>query len=150
MFKIPHIQKNNYYNSIKKDVNNVAYFMRIPDSIAYKKVKLNTLYADIPLEIRFKSKPNGEGGLNATLGLKVGVLLDAHTKYKGNDLATGSDKVNVKDRLVPELEKYRCGITARIGVGKFYFFGCYSLTTLFKKNNGPDMYPISFGISIIP
>jgi len=142
---------NLYDNSlVKKDANNVAYFLRIPDSIAYKKAKLNTMYADIPLEIRFKSKSNGEGGLNATLGLKVGMLLDAHTKYKGSDLQTGSDKVKIKDRFVPELEKYRCGITARVGIGKFYLFGYYSLTTLFKKNYGPDMYPISFGISIIP
>ncbi len=135
---------------LKKDSNNVSYFSHVPDNISYKKSKLNLVYADIPIELHFNSGKDGEPGFNFTIGAKIGMLLDAHTKYKGTNMTTSSGQVKTKERPVSNLEKIRYGITARVGYGKFYLFGFYSITPLFKKNNGPDMYPISVGLSFIP
>ena len=147
------ISMNNLYANalVKNNANKISYFSKIPDTVTYKKCKLNVLYADVPLELHFKSNPKSNASFNATIGFKIGMLIDAHSKYKGYDTIKGTDdKVKDKQRFVPNLEKVRYGITARIGIGKFYLFGYYSLSTLFLKNEGPDMYPISFGISIIP
>ena len=109
----------------------------------YHNSKLTLVYGDVPLEFRFKSKKDNQSGFNFTIGGKVGWLLDSHTKL------FGSAEGRVKEHFVPDVQKNRYGITARIGYGKVYLFGYYSLTTLFSKT-AIEMYPISIGISIIP
>ena len=38
--------------------------------------------------------------------------------------------------------------TARIGWGWVNVFATYSLTTLFKTDRGPELYPFSVGLTI--
>ncbi|MBM3437128.1 MAG: PorT family protein, partial [Bacteroidetes bacterium] len=104
-------------------------------------------YLDIPLEIRYKSKND----FRLAVGFKFGFLLRAHTKYKGDDyLADNPDDVVYKKSKLSFLEKNRYGFTARIGYKWLNLWGYYQLSTLFQKDYGPEMYPVSVGITIIP
>jgi hypothetical protein len=124
-----------------------TYFQPIPDSIDYKKTKLVVSYLDIPLEIRYKSKSD----FRLAVGFKFGFLLRAHTKFKGNDYINDNSGVVVyKLSKLSFLEKNRYGFTARIGYKWLNLWGYYQLSTLFQKEYGPEMFPISVGLTIIP
>jgi hypothetical protein len=56
----------------------------------------------------------------------------------------------VKFKDVPNIEKLRYGVTARVGWKFINLMGFYSLTDLFTKDKGPEIYPISIGISLMP
>ena len=49
----------------------------------FKKYKLATGYLEIPLEFRYSAKPlEPNKGFKAALGIKIGTLINAHTKGK--------------------------------------------------------------------
>lgn len=112
----------------------------------YKKSKLNTAYIEAPFELRFfGNKENRNRGFKMAIGMKVGLLMGAHTKDK-HTLAGPAivEKVNTKRYI----ETWRFAPTARIGWGNFSLYGSYSLSRLFKSGAGPEVYPYSIGISI--
>lgn len=112
----------------------------------FKKSKLNVTYLEAPFELRFfGNKDNRNRGFKMALGMRVGLLVGAHTKDK-HTLAGPSivEKVNTKRYI----ESWRFAPTARIGWGNFSLYGSYSLSRLFKSGAGPEVYPYSIGISI--
>jgi hypothetical protein len=131
--------------------NNSSFFVPISDSIpsgySYKKSKFTVTYVDIPFELRYKSKSE----FRVALGFKFGFLLMGSTKYKGDDfLSKNTDLVIYKKKKINYLETNRYGFTGRIGYKWFNLWGYYQLSTLFQTDKGPEMYPISVGITIIP
>lgn len=141
---------NLHSNGILTDTANTSYFIPYPDKlngvdIDYKKNKLQLTYLDIPAEIRFKS----EKGFRMALGIKAGYLLGAHTKFKGDNPDGGRD-IKIKEGNLPNLEKWRFGPTFQIGYKWVNLTGFYSLSKVFVSPNGPDIYPISIGISLRP
>lgn len=137
-------------NSFLKTQGGRTYFVEILDSmpnLAYNSSKFVATYFDIPIELRFKSKSE----FRIALGFKFGFLIKAHTKYKGDDFIGGNyNKVIYKKARIQYVEKNRYGLTARIGYKWLNLWGYYQLSSLFLSGNGPDMYPISIGITVIP
>jgi len=128
-----------------------SYFVPIdevlPEGYSYKKSKFVAPYLDIPLEIRFKS----ESEFRIAVGFKFGFLLRAYTKYKGDDYLSELHQTTIyKKKMLQHLEKNRYGFIGRIGYKWLNIYGYYQLSTLFVKDKGPEMYPISIGITIIP
>jgi len=112
----------------------------------YKKSKLNTTYVEAPFELRFfGNKENRNRGFKAAIGMRVGLLVGAHTKNK-NTLSGSAivEKVNTKRYI----QTWRFAPTARIGWGNFSLYGSYNLSALFKNGAGPEVYPYSIGICI--
>lgn len=112
----------------------------------YKKNKLNTTYLEAPFELRFfGNKENRNRGFKAAIGMRVGMLVGAHTKDKrvvgGESLV---EKVNTKRYI----QTWRFAPTARIGWGNFSLYGSYNLSPLFNNGQGPEVYPYSVGICI--
>ncbi|GAB1404272.1 MAG: outer membrane beta-barrel protein [Lentimicrobiaceae bacterium] len=142
---------NIFSNAVLNDTMGVSYFTPIPDKAAsggklsYKKSKLTLTYLDLPAEIRFKSA----AGFRVALGVKVGLLVDAHTKYKGDDLITGK-KTKLKQGYVPHIATWRFGPTVQIGYKWINLIGYYSVTKIFDENAGPEIYPISIGLALRP
>lgn len=119
-------------------------FVPIPDSISYKKYKLGLTYIDVPVELRLKT----ENKFRFAIGFKVGYLIDGKTKYKGN--REDGQKVVFKEKQVNQLENVRFGPTIRIGYDWFNLYAYYSVTKVFKKGKGPETYPLSVGITLLP
>ncbi len=130
------LYSNTTINDIKADT---TVFTRIPDTIDYKKSKLGLTYLDFPMELRFVAKNK----IRFSVGVKLGYLLDAKTKYKGDNLE--GDQITVKYRKVDNVDKFRFGPTIRFGYDWFQIMGYFSVTQIFDKGLGPELYPISVG-----
>lgn len=137
---------NLYNNSFVNELNDSTFFTKIPDSIDYKKNKVSLTYLDVPFEFRLKTK----GKFRMALGFKAGMLINKHTKYKGDDPMGGSGETILKSTRVKSLESFRYGPTFRIGYKWFNVMAYYQLSNLFKPDKGPEMAPISVGISLMP
>lgn len=122
------------------------FFTPIADSVDYKKSKLGLSYIEVPFELRIKT----EKKLRVSIGGKVGYLVDAKTKYKGENFLGGS-QIIFKDKQVEQIQKFVFGPTLRIGYDWFNIFGYYQVTQVFYKDQGPaKFHPISVGITLIP
>lgn len=143
---------HNFYSNAfpVADSNGVTELVRIKTlypGTEYKKNKISYTYFDIPIEFRLRTKDE----FRAAVGFKMGWLIDSHTKYKGDDyLFETTDELGVKFRDVRNVETFRYGFTARAGWKFINLMGFFSLTDIFKKGKGPDVYPISVGISLMP
>jgi hypothetical protein len=136
---------NLYSNTTINDIHaDTITFTPIPDSISYKKSKLGLTYLDFPLELRLVTKDK----IRVSVGVKLGYLLDAKTKYKG-DNADGFQST-VKYRKVEHVDKFRFGPTIRFGYDWFQVMGYFSVTQIFEKGLGPELSPISVGITFMP
>jgi hypothetical protein len=142
---------NLYSNGLLQDTSGVSFLSKIPDKNAnggdlnYKKSKISLTYIDVPLELRFKT----ESGFRIAVGFKAGYLLNAHTKYKGDDLEDGS-KTKIKMSQLPNFQKWRFGPSFQVGYKWVNLTGFYSVSKIFEENLGPQIYPVSIGLSLRP
>ena len=137
--------QNLFSNTTINDIHaDTITFTPIPDTIDYKKSKLGLTYLDFPLELRVVTKDK----IRFSVGLKLGYLLDAKTKYKGDDIY--GQESTVKYRKVEHVDKFRFGPTIRFGYDWFQIMGYFSVSQIFEKGLGPDLYPISVGITFMP
>lgn len=116
----------------------------------YKKYKLATGYIEAPVELRFASNPeNMNTGFKFALGVKVGALLDAHTKAKVDLDTDGFGGYVTKDKDKKFFNGTRFSGTARIGYGHFSVFGTYQINNFFKDGVGPaGIHPYSIGLTL--
>lgn len=126
-------------------------FIRTDTGNSYKKYKLSTAFLEIPVELRFMSKPETPNkSFKAAIGVKVGTLINAHTKGKNLENAAGT-KINgftVKESTKSYFNTTRIAATARVGYGIFSLFGSYNLTGIFKDGVAPDTKLLQIGIAI--
>ena len=134
-----------------KSTSTLLPFTPVDSTNHFKKYKLATSYLEIPLEFRFTSRPeNPNKSLKAAIGLKVGTLVNAHTKGKNLQ-----DKNNQSLNSYIEKENSKRFIngtrfmgTARLGYGILSIFGSYQLNNILKDGAGPDMKLYQVGITL--
>ena len=126
-------------------------FTALDSATHFKKYKLATSFLEIPLEFRYTSKPNNPNkSVKAALGLKVGTMVNAHTKGKtlqdknGTTLNAFVQKENSKRFF----NTTHFMATARVGYGIFSLFGSYQLNKLLKEGAGPDIKLYQVGLTI--
>ncbi len=117
----------------------------------FKKYKLSLGYLEIPLELRYSSNPlNSSKSVKAAIGLKVGTLINAHTK--GKDLQNKNNALLSSYTEKENSKKYFNGTrfmaTARVGYGIFSLFGAYQLNNVLKDAAGAPMKLYQVGITI--
>jgi hypothetical protein len=99
-----------------------------------KKSHLITNYIDVPLEIRYSTKPDDPArSFKISVGGRVGYMYDAFTKIKYKE---EGDVKKLKNKQDYNLNKFRYGLTGRIGIGNFSFFCYYNLSPLFEEGKG--------------
>jgi hypothetical protein len=117
----------------------------------FKKYKLATSYLEVPVELRYTAHPEREAkSFKIALGIKTGIILDAHTK--GKDLLNSQGGV-VSDYVQKEsstnyFSTARLVTTARVGYGNFSLFGNYQITSLLKPGTGPNVQFFQIGIGL--
>lgn len=119
----------------------------LDDNDEYKRFKLSLNYIEAPLELRyFSNKLNRNKGFKMAIGMKVGALVNAHTKSV-RDYNSKPIREKVSTRRF--IETYRVAGTLRAGYGNFSIYGQYGLNNLFRIANGPEgVVPFSVGICI--
>lgn len=131
-----------HYDSINGNYSTFKPFGDLDSAI--KRNKYVTNYFEIPIELRYRSKPNVNGhSWKASVGFRVGFRLGSHTRTTTDD---GRFEIYNHDAL----RRIRYGVTARLGYGRFGFVGNYNITRLFEDNRGHEMIPWSVGITLAP
>lgn len=126
-------------------------FTSLDTTSHFKKYKLATSYLEIPLELRFMSKPaDPNHAVKVALGVKLATMLKAQTK--GKELQDGPGNV-VNDFIEKRSSKSyfnttRVSGTFRAGYGIFGLFGSYSFTNLFKDGVAAEINPLQVGLTI--
>ncbi|MEA3505383.1 MAG: outer membrane beta-barrel protein [Bacteroidota bacterium] len=138
-------------NELKKNDEGIMIFSAIPDTLSNgtgvetKRSKISVAYLDIPIELKIRT----ENKLRAAIGFKLGYLINSLSKYKGDNYSDDSSSdITIKKKGIDGINNLRYGPTLRIGYKWIDISAYYSLTTLFEENKGPEMTPISIGISI--
>ena len=133
-----------------KDNTSQLQFTNVSDTNHYKKTKLATVYVEAPIEFRYSADPLKGKGLKGAFGIKVGTMINAHTrntKYQNS----GGDALNehtMKESSTSFFNKNRVSVTGRIGYGHVSLYGSYQLTPLFKDGLGPVVRPFSLGLTL--
>ena len=111
----------------------------------FKRFKVNTNYADIPLELRFRIKDQVKIGV----GFKLGILVMGKTKYVGpNEDGT---IIHEKECYINNLERYTYSATLRVGWRWVSAFAAYQINPVFEVgHNAPTFHPLSVGLSFAP
>ena len=152
------LTSENLYNNIfignQKNTSGVTetYFYHIPKKtsagtpLTYKKDKMVFTFIDLPFELRYRSTK----GFKLAVGVKYGLLVGFHTKFKGDDPQGKLGPIMLKQSTTTNMQTSRYGVTLAVGYKSLMFNGYYQLTKTYKDGVGPDMYPISVGISFHP
>ncbi len=126
-------------------------FKDVSDTTHYKKYKLSNTWVEAPIEFRYMAHPdNPNKSFKAAVGIKVGTMLNAHTK--GKNLQNSSNQT-INSYIMKESSKryfnsLRMGASARVGYGAFSLFADYQINSLIKENLGPQVHPFSIGLQI--
>ncbi len=121
------------------------------DTNHFKKVKLTTAYLEAPIELRYVANPmNSDHSFKWALGVKVGTMLDAHTRNKEFEDKAGNTINNYKMKEASKrfFNTTRLVGTARVGYGHFSLYGSYQITNLFKEGVAPAIHPYTIGLTL--
>ncbi len=121
-------------------------FMPI-SGLDYDKNKLSLNYLNVPVELRFRTR-NTPQTIRIHAGVKAGLLIDAHTKYIGEDAPGGRD-TKIKEGKLDNIERFMFGFHGRLGYGRFNLNTFINLTDIFEGNNAQDASLVSVGLSFI-
>lgn len=134
-----------------KSKNASIPFTSLDSADHFKKYKLSTTYLEVPIEFRFSNTPEKDmKSIKAAIGVKVGTMLNAHTKGKNLQDKNGSalNSYTEKETSKRFFNSTRIAATARVGYGNFSIFGSYQLGSLFKDGAGPDVRLLQVGLTL--
>ena len=145
---------NIYFNKMNVEIGStktVLPFTATDSANNYKKYKLSTSFLEVPIEFRFSSKPETPGkSVKVALGVKLGTMVNAHTKGKTLRDASGKTLFNSTDKVSDRsyFNTTRLAGTPRIGYGNFSIFGAYNFSTMFKDGVAEDVKLLQVGLTI--
>lgn len=140
---------NNYRfeNNVVLSSDSATIFGYRSTSNKYSKSKLGASYLVVPLMLEYQSDAKkGKTSFHIAAGGFAGVRITSRTKivYESN-----GNTQKVKTPADFHLNQFKYGLTARVGWSKFNFFANYNMSTLFKNNKGPELYPVEVGITLL-
>ncbi len=116
----------------------------VPDYAGFiTKSKMNITYMTVPLLLEFQI-PLGGNRIHISGGVLGSLKLWSNTKIKYTE---AGDKSKEKNKSDFNLSPIRWGVTAQVGYGGVGVFANYYMTSLFKKGEGPELYPFSLGLA---
>jgi len=118
----------------------------LTDLADIRKSKFNAAYLTVPAILELQL---GKGNSKDRYYLSFGVVgaRKIASKVKVVYGEKGERKKMVEKGVDLNLNPWRLSLTARTGYKDFFdFFASYSLTRIFEKDKGPELYPVSFGL----
>ncbi len=144
-----HISFKKVFVGIKENTT-ILQFTNRADTNHFKKTKLATAYLEAPIEFRYSAEPETGKGLKMAIGVRVGTLLNAHTRNVRFQDKNGNviNDYTMKEASKKFFNKTRLVAMGRVGYGHLSLFGSYQLTTLFVDGAAAEIRPFSIGITI--
>ncbi len=148
-FGSDHILFSKTYVGIKDQTSTMA-FTDMSDTNHFKKTKLATVFLEAPIEFRYSANPETGKGLKLAFGVKVGTLLNAHTRSSDYEDKSGNTINNyvMKESSKRFFNKQRLSGMVRVGYGNVSLYGSYQFTPVFRDGFGPQVRPFSFGLTL--
>lgn len=130
---------------LKKGDNKLVLERDDTEGVTYEKSKLVNTYLTLPLML--EAQTNSKSKVNSfhlSAGVIGGWRIGTHTKYVFDDGSRQKDK----ERQDFYMNPFKLDAVAKIGWGVLNLYATYSLTPMFQKNKGPELYPFSVGICL--
>lgn len=127
-------------NSSFREIDGITANYPAPEGISYDQSRLRYFYFRIPVSLEWQKRINGHHGpLFFSAGLEAEIRHGVRSKVKFNDHSENAGK---------ELNVRPVGINMLVqgGYGDIGVYARYSTLSLFEKNKGPELYPLSFGL----
>jgi hypothetical protein len=146
---------NMFFNHTQVDLKSNSTklpFTNVDSANHFDKFKVTTIYAEIPVELRYFSDPEHPGSSwKAAVGVKVGTLLKSYTKGKDLQNKTGAS-IYGPSYIVKESDKRfmngtMLAVTGRIGYGIVSIDGGYQFNGVLKDGVGASMNKFSLGLT---
>lgn len=147
---------NMFFNNTKVDIKSTGAklpFTNVDSTDHFKKNKVTTIYAEVPVELRYYSNPaDPNRSWKAAIGVKVGTLLKAYTKGKNLVNKSGASLYGptyiVKESSKKFFDGTMLALTGRVGYGFISLDAGYQFNSVLKDAVGPSMNKFSIGITI--
>jgi hypothetical protein len=141
---------NNYKfrNNVNVYEDENGQMVALPETVkSYNRNSLHSWNFNFPLILELQV-PSGKGSSGVYLGF--GVVGTAKVSSWGN-IEYILDGVKYEERRKSDFlqNSFRYGLTARLGLKYLRLFANYDLVPLFQKDRGPELYPVSVGVSLI-
>jgi hypothetical protein len=107
---------------------------------------LSTTYLTAPLLLEINTHKKASKSFHLATGVIGGYRIGSRNVQV---LESGGRRSRLATRDDFNLSPFNLNATVRIGYGNFNVFATYSLTQLFQGNRGPELYPVSAGITLI-
>jgi hypothetical protein len=148
-FGSDHILFSKTYVGIKDQTSTMA-FTNMSDTNHFKKTKLATIFLEAPIEFRYSANPETGKGLKLAIGVKVGTLLNAHTRNSDYENKSGNTLNNyvMKESSKRFFNKQRLSGMVRVGYGHVSLYGSYQFTPVLRDGYGPQVRPFSIGLTL--
>ena len=128
----------------------VLKFNALDTLTRFSKYKVTSSFLEIPVELRYFSNPaNTNKSFKMALGVKVGTLINAHTKGKTlvNGAGTKLQDYAEKQSSKSYFNSTRLAATLRVGYANFAVFGSYNITSIFKDKVAANMNLLQVGLN---
>jgi hypothetical protein len=134
--------KNN--TTILPDKNKHIGF--IDTLISYDYSLFKTSWLNVPLLLALNSNKNLKKSFHIAAGVVLGYNYTQKTKTRYKIESGDFENVTKGDFA---LEPFKYAATVRLGYGNFNVFASYQLNNMFKKGAGPELFPVTAGITLI-
>jgi hypothetical protein len=162
---------NNYRFSddvmLRNENNNmIGYYI---EGVSVRKSKLVNTYLTLPLYLELQSRSHKtKEKAHIALGVVAGWRFRSHTKiyfddankaynliepFTGSVVETGQTPSNSRRNIIKDFNSFqqnpfKLDASVRAGWGIVNLYANYSLTQLFIKDRGPELYPFAIGITL--
>ncbi len=126
--------------------SSAVYAVVMDSTINYNKNKFRASYLTVPLLLELNSDKD-EKEFHLTVGVIGGWNMGSLIRQKWQ---AGDRDSDFKHKGDYNVNPFTLDATARLGYKNFTLFATYGLTPLFEKNKGPEVYPMTVGLQIIP
>lgn len=117
------------------------------NTYSYKKNKLRNTYIQVPLLLEFNTNKNPEKTFHIAFGVIGQYLIASRTKQ-----VIEEDRYTIK-RVRKDgynMSPFAAKAHVNMGYRGWTIFAEYSLTPLFQSGKGPELYPFTVGLRVIP
>ena len=113
--------------------------------VKYEKSKLVNTYLTLPLMLEVQSNSYSKtNSFHLSGGVVGGWRIGTHAKYVYDNGSRQKDKDHSDFYMNP----FKLDAIVKAGWGVINLYATYSLTPMFQKNKGPELYPFAIGICL--
>ncbi|MBA3898628.1 MAG: DUF2807 domain-containing protein [Bacteroidetes bacterium] len=117
-----------------------------PSTIFSRKHFLSTTHLTVPLMLEFNTHRNPKKSFFLAAGVIGGYRIGSRNVQVTEEDGRRSRSVVRGDF---NLNPFRLDATVRLGYGNINLFATYGLNNLFQANRGPELIPVSVGVSLV-